>query len=51
MEAFSKKKQSFHNYMTNFSIVSTTPNKIYKTKDEVVLEMANKSEAKSIKLK
>lgn len=51
MEVFSKKKQNFHNYMTNFSIVSVTLNKIYKNKDEVILERVNKSEAKSIKLK
>lgn len=51
MEIFTKKKQNFHNYMTNFSIISTSAQKIYKSKDEIVLERTEESEPKKIKLK
>jgi RDD family. len=36
MAAFGKKKQNFHNYLTNFYLVDCSTLKIYKSKDEIV---------------
>lgn len=41
MMAFSKKRQSFAEYMLNLQIIDTYKDKIYKSKNEIVLEQEN----------
>jgi len=38
MEIFSKRKQNFHNYMTNIQYIDTNKAKIYRSKDEILLD-------------
>lgn len=44
MEVFSKKKQNFHNYLTNFQLVMCDNHKIYGSKDEILIEKSKESE-------